>query len=117
MQVLATGCNGVPQQWAHWLAFETNSTHSNIHIAKLQSSDKYIGMCGICFNVPFLVWKTCLTGPFLSAGKVIRYLYENGFLFLNVGSGFYCLYTFSFCGKPQPEQLGKREMFHSTGVK
>ena len=71
---------------------------------------------GICRNVP-LVWKTFLTGPFLSAGKVIRYLYENGFLFLNVGSGFYCLRTFSLCGKPQLEQLSKREMFHSAGVK
>jgi hypothetical protein len=59
----------------------------------VQFSDLYIG---ICFNVPFLVWKTSgsLTGPFLSAGKVLRYLYENGFLFLNVGSVFYCLRTF-----------------------
>jgi len=70
----------------------------------VQLNDLFIG---ICFNVPFLVWKTSLTGPFLSAGKVIRYLYENGFLFLNVGSVFYCMRTFSFCGKPQLEQLGK----------
>jgi len=90
IQLLATACNGVPHLWAHWAAFGGN----------------LLMFIGICLNVP-LVWKAFLTGPFLSAGKVIRYLYENGFLFLNVGSVFYCMRTFSFCGKPQLEQLGK----------